>query len=264
MSLKPSFPPPCSPAAAAQELQGSRAPVGFPCLLLLRRHSHLPHREPCPQSYGSAPTRCGGFHCRAAPARGQAAACTQPLPASPCLTTCKESTLQLEHYLLHRPRRGGFKRRSPECEAPPRNGQPSPLCFPGQGTAQSQQQVRLWGWVLFNVCLSRQDSMINLARGCADFHGYGISVNVSPPTGPQTQQGFGKRHGKEGTETERSEFTDAVCFLFNRQQGLSGRGSLSTRFLKEVDFGPLTGQQPLHSSLCSRFLIRRKEATEAI
>lgn len=81
--------------------------------------------------------------------------------------------------------------------------------------------------------------MINLPRGCADSHGYCISLNVSPPTGPQIQNGFGKQHGNESTKMDWFEFTNAVCFLFNRQQSLLGCESLSTHFLKEVYFGSL-------------------------
>lgn len=81
--------------------------------------------------------------------------------------------------------------------------------------------------------------MINLPGGCADSHGYCISLNVSPPTGPQIQNGFGKQHGNESTKMDGFEFTNAVRFLFNGQQSLRGREPLSTRFLKEVYFGPL-------------------------
>lgn len=54
----------------------------------------------------------------------------------------------------------------------------------------------------------------------------------------------------KATKMDWFEFTNAVCFLFNRQQSLLGRESLSTHFLKEVYFGPLkTGSKPVHSSL---------------
>lgn len=114
--------------------------------------------------------------------------------------------------------------------------------FPDRGARglySHRSRLGVWGRVLFNVCLSRQGSMINLPRGCADSHGYCISLNVSPPTGPQIQNSFGKQHGNESTKMGRFEFANAVCFLFDGQQSLLGCESLSTHFLKEVYFGPL-------------------------
>lgn len=106
--------------------------------------------------------------------------------------------------------------------------------------------------------------MTNLPRGCADSHGYGISLNASPPTAPPTQTSSARQHGNESTKLDWFEFTNAECFLLSRQQSPGTRGSEHTLPKGSLLWASLNEQQPMHSSLYIRCLMRWKETTETM
>lgn len=80
------------------------------------------------QAHGSVPTFTAGL-CLLWDGQPAPSPRREPLPTNQFLETCKEFTLQLEHYLLYSPRRGSFQRHRPKSKAPSITRQASPLCF---------------------------------------------------------------------------------------------------------------------------------------
>lgn len=106
--------------------------------------------------------------------------------------------------------------------------------------------------------LSRQDSMINLPQGCADSHGYCISGNVFPPTGPQTQKSFARQHGNESTKLD---WISKCCVLSFQWAAESPGMRVSEHTLPKGSFlwASLNGSNSCIPVLPSDFSVDRKE-----